>query len=174
MIYSWEKTTSYNLGLEIALLKDRIQGEFNYYYKKGEDMIMSKKVSQSMGLDAVKINGGRIDNSGCELTFRFYPIRTIDYAFSVNFVYSYNKNELVSANSDSDITNSEMLNGTALIEGKPMGTFYSYRFAGLNGETGYPTFYVKRVKIDLEVDGVKYPHYALYEEEIGFGEIRAF
>ncbi|MFR7809339.1 MAG: hypothetical protein ACLU4N_08695, partial [Butyricimonas faecihominis] len=125
------------------LLKDRIQGEFNYYFKKGEDMIMSKKVSQSMGLSTVKINGGRIDNSGCELTFRFYPIRTADYAFSVNFVYSYNKNELVSANSDSDITNSEMLNGSALIEGKPMGTFYSYRFAGLNGETGYPTFYDK-------------------------------
>ena len=162
----WEKTTSYNLGLEIALLKDRIQGEFNYYFKKGEDMIMSKKVSQSMGLSTVKINGGRIDNSGCELTFRFYPIRTADYAFSVNFVYSYNKNELVSANSDSDITNSEMLNGSALIEGKPMGTFYSYRFAGLNGETGYPTFYDKDGKNYSEVDGVKYPHYALYEEEI--------
>lgn len=30
----WEKTTSYNLGLEIALLKDRIQGEFNYYSRR--------------------------------------------------------------------------------------------------------------------------------------------
>lgn len=32
------------------------------------------------------------------------------------------------------------LNGTALVKGKPVGTFYSYKFVGLNPTNGYPIF----------------------------------
>ena len=166
----WEKTTSYNLGADFSFFNDLIAGTFDFYHKVGVDMIMPKQVSQSMGLDYVKINAGKLNNTGYELDLRFYPIRNTNYSFNVNFIYSYNKNKVVKANGGIDVTNAEKLAGTALIEGKPFGVFYSYRFAGINGETGYPVFYDKDGKDYMEVDGVRYPNYALYEEELALVE----
>lgn len=162
----WEKTTSYNLGADFSFFNDLFAGTFDFYHKVGVDMIMEKQVSQAMGLDYVKINAGKLNNTGYELNLKYYPIRRSDYSFQVNLIYSYNKNKVVEANNGKDVTNTEKLAGTALIEGKPFGVFYSYRFAGLNGETGYPVFYDKNNQDYMEVDGVRYPNYALYEEEL--------
>jgi hypothetical protein len=56
-------------------------------------------------------------------------------------VASYNKNVLVEANRELNITNDNKLGGNALVEGKPIGSFYSYAYAGLNETYGFPMFY---------------------------------
>lgn len=152
----WEKTKSYNFGIDFSLWDGRISGTFDFYKKKGEDMIMSKQVSQSIGMDYVKINGGELNNTGVEGNLRFFPLRKQDWEISVNLIYSYNKNELISANKEAGITVANQINGEALIEGEPLGTFYSYRFAGLDHDTGYPLFYNTKEEAS----------YALYEDEV--------
>lgn len=54
----WEKTKSYNLALEFAFLNNRISGYAEYYLKKGEDQIITKRVSTVSGKRDVSINGG--------------------------------------------------------------------------------------------------------------------
>jgi len=152
----WEKTTAYNFGVDFSLWDGRVSGTIDIYKKKGEDMIMQKQVSQVIGMEYVKINGGKMNNSGYEGNLRFFPIRTRDYEFSVDIIYSHNRNELKYANNNEDVTDAERLEGTALIEGEPLGTFYSVRFAGLNGENGYPMFY----------DGNGEKGYSLYKNNI--------
>lgn len=161
----WEKTTSYNLGVEFGLLDNRIRGSVDFYSKRGVDMIMSKAVSQTTGQQYVKINAGKVNNRGLEMGLVFEPVRSQDFNLTVGLTWSYNRSELISANNNT-AANAEMLSGTALIEGKPLGTFYSYRFAGLDPTTGYPVFYDKEGKDYTVIDGERSPNYALYTSEM--------
>lgn len=159
----WEKTTSYNIGLDFALFGrsggrqlDIVSATIDMYNKKGTDIIVNRRVSQVIGLDQVKVNGGRINNKGVEGSLSIVPYQKQDFNLSLRFIISYNKNMLVEANSNIDISNNDKLNGNALIEGRPIGGFYSYRFAGLNADYGYPMFYNK----DNEL------RYELYNDEV--------
>ncbi|MCA5003997.1 SusC/RagA family TonB-linked outer membrane protein [Sphingobacterium bovistauri] len=160
----WEKTKSYNIGLDFSFFRrsestslDYISGTLDIYKKRGTDIILNKQVSQVMGVNTVKINGGKIDNSGVEGNLRIVPYQSKDFTASVNLIASYNKNVLVEANKELNITNAGKLAGTALVEGEPIGALYSYRFAGLNPESGFAMYYNK--------DGEK--RYSLYQDEIG-------
>ncbi|MDR2914646.1 MAG: TonB-dependent receptor [Tannerella sp.] len=170
----WEKTTSYNAGIEFALLDDRIRGTFDFYRKQGVDMILSKQVSQTTGQQYVKINAGKINNTGWETGLVLEPVRNMDFNFTIGLIYSFNRNKLISANNNGTVTNAEKLSGTAFVEGKPFGTFYSYRFAGLDPENGYPVFYDKEGKDYIEIDGERYPNYALYAGEVELVESGQF
>jgi len=159
----WEETKSYNLGLDFALLPgklpgslDVISGTVDIYTKKGSAIIVSRQVSQVLGVDQVKVNGGKVNNNGVEASLRVVPYQTKDITVSVKLIASYNKNELVEANREIGITNGNKLAGNALVEGKPLGSFYSYAFAGLNADYGYPMFYNNK--------GEK--RYELYTDEI--------
>ncbi len=144
----WEKTRQYNLGLDFALFgatgtrnMDIISGTLDYYDKDGTDIIVSRRVSQVLGLDQVKVNGGRVRNSGVEGSLRITPYQTKNFSASIKFIASYNKNVLVEANKELNITVDNKIAGNALVEGQPIGAFYSYAYAGLNASSGFPMFY---------------------------------
>ncbi len=152
----WEKTKSMNYGLDYSFLNGRISGTFEYYYKKGTDMIIQKTVSQSIGRDYVKINAGNLENKGYEGSLKFFPIKKRDFEWSNDIVFGYNQNKLLSANEE-EASIDDMINGNALQTGKAVGSFYSYAFAGLNHETGYPMFWGKDGEkyYELDKDNVK-------------------
>lgn len=171
----WEKTKSYNIGLDMALFEDRLSFVVDYYQKKGSDMILNKTLSQVMGVTTSKINGGKVNNTGIELGMTAIPVKTKNFDLIIGFNYGYNKNKLVKANDENVVTISEMLNGSGLIEGQPLGVLYSYDFAGLDHDTGYPIFRDKNgnatTKLDeagnISENGVETPNYSLFEDEIG-------
>lgn len=136
----WEKTTQYNVGLDFSFLLDRITATVDFYKKVGTDMIVNKTISAVNGYTIRKINGGNVNNSGVELAVKFTPLQTKDMRLVIGFVHSYNKNELIKANDETNNTRENMLSGSALIEGEALGTIYSYPFAGLDHETGLPVF----------------------------------
>ena len=140
----WEKTTQYNVGLDFSFLLDRITATVDFYKKVGTDMIVNKTISAVNGYTIRKINGGNVNNSGVELAVKFTPLQTKDMRLVIGFVHSYNKNELIKANDETNNTRENMLSGSALIEGEALGTIYSYPFAGLDHETGLPVFYDKK------------------------------
>lgn len=134
----WEKTTSYDLGLDFAILNNKIFGVVDLYKKKGRDQIIQRVVSQTTGAEKVFINSGDIENYGWEVSLNFNPIQSKDYSLSFSFNTSKNYNKIM----DSGISNytyEDYLNGTLIKEGKSINSFYSYQFDGLD-ENGYPTF----------------------------------
>lgn len=161
----WEKTTSYNVGLDFSLWKGRLSGVFDYYKKAGTDMIMSKQVSQVTGQKFVKINGGDLDNTGVELNVIGYPVRTENFEFGLGIIYSYNRNKLKKANDGKEITSQDLIAGNALMVGEALGTIYSYRFAGLDGTNGLPLFYDKVGHSTTVIDGETVPNYSIYRDE---------
>ncbi len=70
-IYGGKKLNRIISGIGFGImLDDRISVVADVYKKRGTDMIMTKNVSQANGVQTVKINAGKVDNSGVEVGFR--------------------------------------------------------------------------------------------------------
>lgn len=142
----WEKTHSWNIALDFQLLDRRIQGGIDIYGKKTKDLIMNKTVASSTGRTMLYYNAGKMDNNGFEGFVNATIIRKKDWTWKAGVNFSRNTNKITYANendlSKTDVVNS-MLNGTLAVEGAPIGSIYSYEFAGINEDTGYPMFYTK-------------------------------
>ncbi|WP_430815964.1 SusC/RagA family TonB-linked outer membrane protein [Carboxylicivirga sp. RSCT41] len=135
---TWEKTTSYNIGLDFSVLNGRINGTVEAYKKIGEDMIVNRDLSITTGSNYMSMNGGDIENKGYDVSLTFIPVRTnnVMWAFNINGGKNINKV------TDAGVTNlnyTDYLNGSAVLPGQALNSFYSYQYAGLD-ENGLPTF----------------------------------
>ncbi|WP_233247118.1 TonB-dependent receptor [Prevotella sp. oral taxon 376] len=87
---TWETTTNFNVGLEFSFLKNRVNGEVNFYNKKTTDMLFQLNIPESMGVRGYYDNVGDIRNRGVELTLSGDIIRTKDITWSVTGNISHN------------------------------------------------------------------------------------
>jgi TonB-linked SusC/RagA family outer membrane protein len=142
----WEKTESYTVGLDFALWRGRVSGAIETYKKYGTDMILNSQLPQYNGLEFTKINGGNMTNTGIDVDIVGYPIRAKDWEMGIGIVAGHNKNVITKANSLVDGSNqrnknANQVNGNAIIVGQAYGTIWSFRFAGLDHDTGLPLIY---------------------------------
>ena len=139
----WERTKSLNLGADIALFGVTMNLE---YYQRRSNAIIRQDIAQEYGMSTMPLNGGMIKNSGLEATVNFTPIRTNDMAWTIglNAGKNWNKSESDDRTAKADeLTHINYLNGSSdrpLKKGYPLSAFWSYKFTGLDGRTGYPTF----------------------------------
>lgn len=136
----WEKTSSFNGGLTFSLFKRRLQMETSVYYKRTKDTFLTKQISTVNGLEEYVVNSGDVKNSGYSIAATIIPVETRDFNWilATSFSNVFNKVETLPGAEQFELNN--FLNGTALVKGKPVGTFYSYKFVGLNPTNGYPIF----------------------------------
>lgn len=142
----WERTKSWNVGVDFSLLDGRVSGAFDAYQKYTTDLIMNKTVSTASGRHRVSINGGEMNNFGLEANINIEVIRTTDFGWKLGVVLGRNINEVTLANgieSDNLDDIDMLLNGNLAVEGEAAGSMYSLRYAGLSRENGYPLFYAK-------------------------------
>lgn len=136
----WEKTTSYNLGLEWGFLNRALQFEANFYWKRTKDAFMTKTVSTVNGYNSYVVNGGDIDNDGYSFGITARPLSNKDWTWTVSTSFSRAINRIKSLPAGESYELNDFLNGTAIVKGKPVGTFYSYKFIGLSPVDGGPMF----------------------------------
>lgn len=138
----WETTTSYNLGAELGLFQRKVMIEAEYWWKHTEDAFMDKMVASMNGLptDSYKVNQGDIDNHGYNVSLTFLPLQTQDWFWSVSTSISKTFNKMKNKSDSDQYELSDFLNGSALVKGQPIGTFYSYKFMGLSPVNGGPMF----------------------------------
>jgi hypothetical protein len=87
--------TELEAGFDIALFADRLSGEFTYYTKKTENVLLGLPITDSFGFPGtVDTNVGRIDNWGWEaqLSARLYESDPI--SFDIDFAGSNTDNEI--------------------------------------------------------------------------------
>lgn len=153
----WESTHSWNFGLDLQLFS-KITMNLEYYTRQS-NVILQQNISEEYGMKQMRLNGGKIHNHGVEATLNFTPISSKDFAWTVgfnaskNWSRSSNPEEVVQAN---QLQLSNYLAGSGdrpLKEGYPLSSFWSYSFAGLDPENGYPLFnYLEYDKTDNSLD----------------------
>ncbi len=90
----WEKTSSWNFGLDFGFLNNRIGGSLEAYFMKTTDMIMNQRLPGFCGFGSVTTNLGEVQNNGFELSLNTINIQNKDFEWRTTFGFSYNKNQI--------------------------------------------------------------------------------
>ena len=147
----WESTGMLNIGLDFAFLKGRLNGTVEVYHKKTKDLIWSYPVSTTQYIYGwMDANVGEMTNKGIEFTLNAVPVRTKNFMWSTTLNLSHNKNIVDKMQNETfhttNLTQGDpMVAGVSadgwtqrIMEGEPIGTFYTYQYAGIvNGRSEY-------------------------------------
>ena len=97
------KTNSFEMGLELKFLKNRIGLDFTYYSQLSKNQIMRMASSSTSGYGYRLINAGEIENKGVEIALNTRPIQTKDFSWDLNFNFSKNSNKVKKLVDDMDM-----------------------------------------------------------------------
>ena len=90
----WEKTSSWNAGLDFGFLNNRINGSVEYYYMPTTDLIMDQTLVNITGFSKVTSNLGEVVNQGIEISLNTTNIKTENFTWSTSLGLSSNRNRI--------------------------------------------------------------------------------
>lgn len=136
---TWEKQYELNMGFDFGVLNDRLMLIFDYYNRKGFDLIGTYQ-SNAVGGESLKLgNIANMDSYGFEVGIKATPVNTDKLSWSLNFNYAYHHSAIKDLKSDYWVGRATSIYGVP-VSGGPVRGIYSARFASLDN-TGVPTFY---------------------------------
>ena len=91
-----ERTKSYELGLEMNFLKNRVGFDVTYYSAKSIDQILPVAVSTATGYDYEYVNAGVIQNKGWEVILNLTPLKSRDFQWDMKINWTKNNNKVLS------------------------------------------------------------------------------
>lgn len=136
----WEKSKSFNVGVDFSFLNNRLNGTMEFYNKDTDDLLFSTPVSATTGFTGAMQNIGSIRNRGVEFTVNATPIVTKDFEWSISFNISHNKNKFLKLNNNEDVI---LDNNRIYRVGEDILSIYTYKWAGVDPEDGNPMWYAK-------------------------------
>ncbi len=143
----WEKTSQWDIGLDMTILKNRLNMTVDYYYKRTDDLLRQQFLNPSTGFDRVWTNDGEVENKGFELAFDGRIISTDKWQFDAGLIFTLNRNEVINIGTKENsgyiedkngikyepygkgIMNDAYLNVLAI--GYPVNSFYGYEVDGI-------------------------------------------
>ena len=149
----WERTGMFNIGLDFGFFNSRLTGTIEYYDKRTSDLIYYYPVSTNRyPYGTMTANVGDISNRGIELTINAIPVQNEDWQWTTTLNLSHNRNRVEKLSNAAfsvkyqDLGYPWIAGNTnvavqRLMEGCPIGQFYTYEFAG-HDENGISQFWV--------------------------------
>ena len=154
----WESTGMFNAGLDFGMLQGRLSGSIEFYNKKTKDLIWDYPVSSyAYPFGSISANVGEITNIGVEFSLSATPVQTKNFTWNTTLNLSHNSNTVDRLSNDiyktSTFTQGDpMVAGVSangwtqrVMEGEPLGTFYTYEWAGVDSE-GISVYYTRDEK----------------------------
>lgn len=134
----WEKTATYNVGLDFRLFNNVISGSLEYYNRQSSDLLVHRYMDPTIGAKSRVVNNGEMRNRGVELSLTANIIHKKDWNFAVDFNFDHNKNKMLKVDhSDADNASSFIQSPqNYFMEGTSYNTLWAYRIDRI--ENGYP------------------------------------
>lgn len=137
---TWEVTTQFDAGLELGLLDDRLTGEFDYYRRVTDDILIYLATPGHLGNgpgSLVPFNAGSVLNRGFEFNVGWRD-QAGKVKYNINVIGSTLHNEMLSiggtSGADEELRGGYLANGipvTRTVVGIPLGSFYGYETDGI-------------------------------------------
>lgn len=147
---SWEKNHPFDVGLEFAVLDNRLSGTIDWYTRKTTDLFMDMPVSYTNGVSELNFNVGSMQNMGLEIALSSDNIRPkVDggFGWQTSFNISTQKNKVLKVVGD------RMVSGRFLREnGGDFYQFYMRGYAGVDQETGESLWYTNGDQTNTTTD----------------------
>lgn len=136
---TYEKKHELNFGIDAGFLKNRINFTFDIYTRHNYDLIGATN-TMGIGGESTKYgNVAKMKSNGVELSLNTVNIKTKDFTWSTDLIYSHMHNEVTELNTYNRLY--DYISGYGFtMPGYPQRSLFSIPFAGLNNE-GLPTFY---------------------------------
>lgn len=148
---TWEKSYQFNAGLDVTLFNNRMNFSFDYFNRKGFDLIATVKTSGIGGEFWKYANYADLDSHGYDITLGGTFIRSKDWTWSANFTLGYTWNRIKNAKNLTQ-TNELIRNEGGNKEGYPVNSLFSIPYAGLEPGTGIPLYINEKGEITKEID----------------------
>jgi len=132
----WETSNTYDLGLDVSLLVNRINFTFDAYHKKNTDLLLNLPVLSASGFSTSLQNIGAVVNKGLEFGLNTVNIKTASFTWSMSANIAFNKNtvtELGPTHADIEIASAYSGSNAPYLlrEGLPAFSFYITKTDGI-------------------------------------------
>ncbi|MEM6737560.1 MAG: SusC/RagA family TonB-linked outer membrane protein [Bacteroidota bacterium] len=147
---TWEKLREFNIGTDFVLFNNKISGSFNYYRRKGFDLIGQVQTS-GIGGDVLKSgNFANMEIDGYEFFISTLNYQSKSFSWTTDFNIGYTVDEITKLDFGPILADAIGQNGAATLGGPRRGLF-STRFAGLDAQ-GIPTFFNESDQVVKQYD----------------------
>lgn len=150
---TWETTNSYDAGIDLGILKNRITGSIAWYLQDVTDLLLFSELPPSSGVNGIWDNIGDMRNFGWEISLQSVNIQDSNrkIKWSTSFNLTTNDNKVLALTPKYDAAGKGVdRNSTKSVTGKELWTYYMAEWAGVDKEKGIDMIY--------EID------YALWEQ----------
>ncbi|MEE4176125.1 MAG: TonB-dependent receptor [Bacteroides sp.] len=132
----WETTAQINVGLDLAVLDERISLAVDYYHNRTKDLLFDRPVSMTSGFYSITTNIGELENRGIELSLTTVNVRTEAFEWDSRLNISRNRNKILSLYKNQPLDNLDRYSPSIVMVGEPMSIFFGYRSLGVDPSTG--------------------------------------
>ena len=136
-----EKTKSYEGGLELSFLQNRIGLDATYFKTNTIDQIIPVTISGATGYTTQIINAGNVENRGWELSLNLVPVKTKNFRWNLNVNWTKIKNKVISLHGTTENILLGRFQGNVTLNaviGQPFGVLKGTDFV-YDSITGKPT-----------------------------------
>jgi iron complex outermembrane receptor protein len=149
----WESTAQINAGIDFGLIKNRLTGSIDYYYRNTTDLLIQVTSAQPAPRPFNWVNlDANVINTGLEIVLNYVAVDKQDFNWDIQFNAAYNKNEV---RNFGGLINTGAINGQGLTgafaqriaNGQPLFSFFLRNFGGYSpdgNQTIYPDGDVQR------------------------------
>ena len=142
---TWERTSTIDLGLEFSLSK-YLDVEFDYFYKKTDNMLFLRRVAPSLGYSGYYVNDAAMENQGIEFDLKAHALDMRNIKLDIRLNGGYYRNKMLQMPIDGyneDGTPKRMIMNGGMSAGHSVYDWYLVHYEGINenGEATYTAYY---------------------------------
>jgi len=133
---TWAKSKQTNIGVDLGVLKNSLTLTADYFIKNTSDMILTRPLSGTSGLNSQTINAGVVQDKGIELGLTYNSQKNREFTYSINATLTKLKNKVIELapglNSITPSTN--FRNEVAplyITDGQPLYSYYVLKTQGI-------------------------------------------
>ena len=90
----WERTASYNIGLDFSLFGDKLSGSMETYMAESNDLLVNRSLPSILGYASVMANLGALTNRGFELSLNANLINRDNFSWNSTGTFSFNRRKI--------------------------------------------------------------------------------
>ena len=147
---TWEKVKQFDLGFDFGFFNNRLSLGVDLFWKNTTDALLLQSTPGYLGGQSYWTNAGEVSNKGVDVNLTAQILQKKDLQWTSTLNVSYLKNEVTKLTAQTprlygaSPSPGTVEPSTIITEGEAIGTFYGYKWAGLEkGDDGkfYDTYY---------------------------------
>lgn len=141
----WEAGTQLNIGVDLSFLQGRVDLVVDVFKRGTKDFLMELPIPLYLGgaagggvfpINAPIVNLGKMENKGIDLGLNTHNVRTSDFTWDTDFIFSLFRNEITKLDNSNVVNSNVYLYGVYNVPtrsqvGMPVGQFYGYVTDGI-------------------------------------------